>query len=338
MYIIFIDDFGEKEKGIDSGGLFKEYFTSLSKIVFNPNYGLFSVTETQLLYPNPNVKNILGLKSDYDVSLYFEFVGKILGKALYEEIVIQPQFPSFFLNKMLKNYCFINELPSLDYELHKNLLFLKEYQGDIQDLCLTFETSNDNNQNQNQIELLPGGKYMNVTSINKFKYINLMADYHLNIKGKFETNCFLKGFFEVIDFDWIKIFSPPELQILISGSLVNDIDINDLKKNCNLVGGFLPGDRTLNRFWNIVENEFTPKDRLQLLKFCTAAPRPPVLGFEHLNPRFTIRKIYIRKDSDKLPSASTCFNLLKLPTYSSSKILKQKLLYAIYETEGFGLS
>ena len=37
------------------------------------------------------------------------------------------------------------------------------------------------------------------------------------------------------------------------------------------------------------------------------------LGFGHLNPKFGIRSN--GSDTDRLPSASSCFNLLKLPEY-----------------------
>ena len=38
-----------------------------------------------------------------------------------------------------------------------------------------------------------------------------------------------------------------------------------------------------------------------------------------------------------LPVAHTCFNLLDLPKYKSKETMKQKLLQAIQQTEGFGL-
>lgn len=50
---------------------------------------------------------------------------------------------------------------------------------------------------------------------------------------------------------------------------------------------------------------------------------------------FTIRK----KDPQlRLPSSSTCFNLLKLPNYQKKSILRDKLRYAISSNTGFELS
>ena len=45
-----------------------------------------------------------------------------------------------------------------------------------------------------------------------------------------------------------------------------------------------------------------------------------------------------RQSTDRLPTASTCFNLLKLPSYSKKTILREKLKYAIMSKTGFELS
>ncbi len=43
------------------------------------------------------------------------------------------------------------------------------------------------------------------------------------------------------------------------------------------------------------------------------------------------------EDSEQLPSAHTCFNHLLLPTYKTKEKLREKLLIAISNAEGFGL-
>ena len=57
---------------------------------------------------------------------------------MYEGIVIDISFAPFFIRQLLHNknalFSYLDELPSLDSELHKNLMFIKDYQGDIQDL------------------------------------------------------------------------------------------------------------------------------------------------------------------------------------------------------------
>jgi len=44
------------------------------------------------------------------------------------------------------------------------------------------------------------------------------------------------------------------------------------------------------------------------------------------------------KDVSRLPSASTCSNMLKLPNYRRASTMREKLLYAITANAGFELS
>ena len=41
---------------------------------------------------------------------------------------------------------------------------------------------------------------------------------------------------------------------------------------------------------------------------------------------------------ERLPSSSTCINLLKLPPYKSAESVRSKLLFAIKNVAGFDLS
>jgi ubiquitin-protein ligase E3 B len=45
-----------------------------------------------------------------------------------------------------------------------------------------------------------------------------------------------------------------------------------------------------------------------------------------------------REPAGRLPTASTCFNLLKLPNYQKKSTLREKLKYAIHSGTGFELS
>lgn len=144
---------------------------------------------------------------------------------------------------------------------------------------------------------------------------------------------FKLGLANVIDLDWIRMFDPRELQILISGAQI-PIDIEDLKAHTNYSGGYSPTHPTIEAFWKVVE-DFDEKRRRQLLKFVTSCSRPPLLGYRDLHPPFCIQ--FAGKE-DRLPTASTCMNLLKLPEFNDPNVLMQKLLYAIESGAGFELS
>lgn len=78
-------------------------------------------------------------------------------------------------------------------------------------------------------------------------------------------------------------------------------------------------DRTVKRFWSVV-SAMSAKEKAALLRFVTSCERPPPLGFESMQPPFCVHRVGIRSDGERLPTASTCFNTLKLPTYSSEKV------------------
>merc|ERR1712194_441221 len=100
------------------------------------------------------------------------------------------------------------------------------------------------------------------------------------------------------------------------------------RSHTKYTGGFTALDRNVHRFWKVMES-LADEQQAALLKFVTSCERPPAAGFRNMNPPFTLQKVFVARDSDKLPTASTCFNILKLPTYSSEKVLRQKLIYSI---------
>jgi len=113
--------------------------------------------------------------------------------------------------------------------------------------------------------------------------------------------------------------------------------VDDMRANTRYIGGFSGMDPTINRFWKVVVSLSTNQQG-DLLRFVTSCERPPPLGFASMNPPFTIQRVGIMRDGDRLPTASTCFNTLKLPTYSTEKVLRQRLIYAIESGAGFELA
>jgi len=169
----YLNEAGARESGIDAGGLFKEFWTDLCAIAFNPNYALFRVTDDDqnCMYPNPSSGAAHGRDTHI---ILFEFLGRILGKAMYEGITISPQFSHFFLSFLRGDYNYLHMLPdlsSVDAQLYNNLMFLKTFDGDAEDLCLTFSISNDDFGGNREIDLIPNGSNVEVTNSNKLRYI-----------------------------------------------------------------------------------------------------------------------------------------------------------------------
>ena len=82
----------------------------------------------------------------------------------------------------------------------------------------------------------------------------------------------------------------------------------------------------------LTEEDSLPHKRM-LLEFVTASDRVPLKGLASLT--FVIQRN--GPDTDRLPSALTCFGRLLLPEYSSKEKLRERLATAIENAKGFGL-
>ena len=78
-----------------------------------------AATEEGLLYPHPAAASLgHGLPM-------IEFLGRIVGKALYEGILLEYSFAPLFVSQLVGRYAFLDSLSSLDAELYRNLIYLK---------------------------------------------------------------------------------------------------------------------------------------------------------------------------------------------------------------------
>lgn len=326
LAVTFINEFGP-EVGIDGGGITKEFLTSVSDEGFHSDkYGLFQTNDNYELYPSTNV--------DSQQLRYLWFLGKVLGKCLYDHVLIDVTFADFFLKKLL-NYSTrftssIDDMCSLDPTLYSNLVKLLSMNAEeIDSLDLNFEVNTDNGP----VELIPNGSQTKVQKETVLFYIVKVSDYKLNRSLFKQVFNFHGGMSMIIAPHWMEMFNSVELQMLISGK-GKDVDLQDLKSNTEY-GGFSPNDPTIRHFWQILQ-ELNKEERFSFIKFVTSVPRAPLQGFKSLEPKFGIRNA--GTEFDRLPTASTCVNLLKLPDYQDKELLRKKLLYSINSGARFDLS
>lgn len=332
--VTFVNEFGVEEAGIDGGGIFKDFMENITRAAFDVQYGLFKETADHLLYPNPGS----GMIHEQHLH-FFHFLGSLLAKAMFEGILVDIPFATFFLSKLKQKYNYLNDLPSLDPELYRHLIFLKHYKGNVSELELYFVIVNNEYGEQTEEELLPGGKDIRVTNENVITFIHLVSNHRLNFQIRQQSSYFLRGFQQLMQKDWIDMFNEHELQLLISGSL-ESLDVDDLRSHTNYSGGYHAEHYVIEIFWEVLKS-FSLENQKKFLKFVTGCSRGPLLGFRYLEPLFCIQRAAgIASDEalDRLPTSATCMNLLKLPPYRSKEQLETKLLYAINADAGFDLS
>ncbi|KAK4158330.1 hypothetical protein C8A00DRAFT_28608 [Chaetomidium leptoderma] len=366
IQITFVDEFGIQEAGIDGGGVTKEFLISVTSEAFRPNERLFVANDKNSYYPNPcdmdQLKNTLqeaqiaeGSEDWVESIAYrqrqYEFLGRVIGKCLYEGILIDITFAGFFLLKWASSAgaadtyrANINDLRELDEEFYQGMLRLKNYPGDVRDLSIDFTITDQISLPGEPVRtrtrnLVPNGEDVPVTNENRPLYTSYVARHRLVVQPYAQTLAFLRGLGMIIDPGWLSMFNQNELQRLVGGDS-SEIDVEDLRKHTVYSGVYSIGDDgeehpTVQLFWEVMHG-LEDHERRDVLKYVTSTPRAPLLGFSQLSPPFSIRDGGM--DQERLPSASTCVNLLKLPQYHTAAGLKRKLLYAVTSGAGFDLS
>ncbi|GAA6003447.1 E3 ubiquitin-protein ligase TOM1 [Rhodotorula paludigena] len=313
------------EEGVDAGGVTREWFSVLARQIFNPGYALFQPQAADSLTYQPNKLSYY----NKDHLLYFHFVGRIIGKAIHDQRILEAYFSRSMYKHMLGKPVDHRDLESIDPEYYKSLVWMLE--NDIEDIIdLTFSVERDEFGKIETVDLIPDGRNIAVTNENKHDYVRRIADQRLSIDIKQQMDALLRGLYEIVPKDLLQIFSERELELLISG--LPTIDADEWRSHTDLVG-YRPSDPIVGYFWRAVRS-FSHEERAKLLQFVSGSSRVPLEGFGALQGMSGVTKFNIHKAAHNasLPQAHTCFNQLDLPSgYDSYEQLRRQLLIAITE-------
>lgn len=325
------------EEGIDAGGLTREWYQLLSRVIFDKGALLFTTGGNNATFqPNPN--------SVYQTEhlSYFKFVGRVVAKALFDGQLLDVYFTRSFYKHILGVKVTYHDIEAVDPDYYKNLKWMLENDvSEIPDLTFSMDADEEKHilyekTEVTEYELKPGGGNIRVTEETKHEYVDLVAEHILTNAIRPQITSFLEGFNELIPRELISIFNDKELELLISG--LPEIDLDDLKSNTEYTG-YTVASNVVQWFWEAVK-AFNKEDTARFLQFVTGTSKVPLEGFKALQgisgpQRFQIHKAY--GAPERLPSAHTCFNQLDLPEYTSKEQLQERLLLAIHEaSEGFG--
>ncbi|KAK2437714.1 E3 ubiquitin-protein ligase UPL1 [Trifolium repens] len=320
---------GDSQRKLDGGVTFTR-FAEKHRRLANAFIRQNPVGNNATFQPNPN--------SVYQTEhlSYFKFVGRVVGKALFDGQLLDVYFTRSFYKHILGVKVTYHDIEAVDPDYYKNLKWMLE--NDVSDIPdLTFSMDADEEKlilyEKNEVtdyELKPGGRNIRVTEETKHEYVDLVAEHLLTNAIRPQINSFLEGFSEMVPRELISIFNDKELELLISG--LPEIDLDDLKANTEYTG-YTVASNVVQWFWGVVKS-FNKEDMARLLQFVTGTSKVPLEGFKALQgisgpQRFQIHKAY--GAPDRLPSAHTCFNQLDLPEYTSKEQLQDRLLLAIHE-------
>ncbi|VDP22224.1 unnamed protein product, partial [Soboliphyme baturini] len=117
FYIIF-----EGEEGQDAGGLLREWFSVITREIFNPNYALFMTSPgdrvTYMINPSSYVN-----REHLD---YFKFIGRLIAKAVYDNKLLDCYFTRAFYKHILGKLVKYTDIESEDPSFYQSLVYLLE--------------------------------------------------------------------------------------------------------------------------------------------------------------------------------------------------------------------
>uniref|UniRef100_A0AAQ5YPR6 E3 ubiquitin-protein ligase n=1 Tax=Amphiprion ocellaris TaxID=80972 RepID=A0AAQ5YPR6_AMPOC len=318
------------EEGLDYGGVAREWFFLLSHEVLNPMYCLFEYAgkDNYCLQINP------ASSINPDHLKYFKFIGRFIAMALFHGKFIDTGFSLPFYKRILNKPLGLKDLESIDPEFYNSLMWIKDNNIEECELEMFFSVDKEILGEITTHDLKPGGGDIQVTEENKEEYIRLVAEWRLSRGVEEQTQAFFEGFNEVLPQQYLQYFDAKELEVMLCG--MQEIDLADWQRN-TIYRHYARSSKQIMWFWQFIK-EMDNEKRMRLLQFVTGTCRLPVGGFADLMGSNGPQKFCIEKVGKEnwLPRSHTCFNRLDLPPYKSYEQLKEKLMFAIEETEGFG--
>jgi hypothetical protein len=313
----------DDEEGVDAGGVRKEYYQLMTAQLLHPDFGMFKYyPESRLLWFNSD-----SFESDRE----FELIGKLLGIAIYNSIIIDLRMPSALYKKLKKKRCNLDDLAELQPDLAKGFRELLSFDGNVEETFgQVFQMSYDFFGERRTIDLKEDGANIAVTNDNRVEYVDLYVNYVMEKSVEVQFGSFERGFRKVCGGPSIDLFEAKELELLVCGS--NTLNFEELRMGTKYDDGYDENSIAIHNLWKILL-EFDEEEKRQFLKFLSGSDRSPIDGLRKL-------EMVVSKngnEDNRLPSAHTCFNHLLLPEYSTIEIMREKLKYAITQSEGFGL-
>jgi len=316
------------EGASDAGGPYRESMTHMSADLQSEKLPLFiPCTNAQLAQeevgignnrdkyiPKPSCNDPTHMKM-------FEFLGKLMGVAVRSSTPLPLDLPSVVWKPLIGLPTSIKDLKDIDQfcgQCLDNLLHPEAHDINEENFSsIIFENFTTVLSDKTVVELKENGESEPVTFENRVEYVELVKACRLS-ESKEQIEAIKQGLYTMLPSDFLNTFTWQELETLVCGQRTIDIEI--LKQHTNYEG-YCKDSEEMEMFWECL-SQFSEKERALFLRFASGMERLPARKDKYL----TISRLY---GCDVLPHSATCFFTVKIPHYSSLKIMKKLLLVAI---------
>ena len=326
------------EEGLDAGGLFREWFNICFKALEGDQMKLLIVSDSNEFSYNINPM----LKHSKENLSYFYFIGKLIGKALFDNITINICFNKLIYKMILQEEITLDDILFIDNPLYTSLHNLKELEesgSNVENIGIYYSVDmEDINKQSHSFNLIDNGINKPVTNVKDF--INKRIFF---MKGLYEP--FIRkirdGLFSIIKKDIIQKFTAEELELVINGKPF--IDIDDWYLNTIYKEPYNNKHQIIKWFWDIISN-LSQKELSNLLMFSTGTSRVPFGGFAALESNrgnispFMIERVDYQFGEKNFIKAHTCFNRLDIPEFETKEEMEEAINFiSSNEIIGFGI-
>ena len=332
------------EVSYDAGGIMREWFTTIFQTLESEKLKLFIVSDTNEF--SYIINPFLSHKEDNFE--YFSFIGKLIVKALFDNITVNICFNKLIYKMILQEKITYDDLVFIDNPLYTSLKNLKDTNlfdnsDSNLDLIKSLELyygleMKDIYNHMHSFELQQKGREIPVTNLED--YIDKRINFMIGIYEPF-IKIMRNTIYNYIPKEVITNFTSDEFELILNGRPFIDVEewrvFTEYKEPYNI------NHYIIIWFWEII-SELSQKELSNLLMFSTGSGRVPLGGFEALESnrgniaKFTIESIPYRKGCKNFIKAHTCFNRLDIPIFLNKNELVEALKFVTNnEILGFGI-
>jgi hypothetical protein len=315
------------ESGIDAGGVFREGMSRIIEDLFSTHFDLLLLspngqqsvhTAMDKYVPNPKHTGPLALDM-------FSFIGRLMAMSIRVKACLPFEFPSLIWKKLVGEEVTKRDLYEFDTISAQQL-------DDIEDCHLhPLEPIVDNESFSEkhrlkftycgtdgvEKDLFLNGSNESVTFDNRHEYVQLVRQARLNEFNR-QVAAMTTGMGEVIPLRALLLFSASQLEELVCGNPVVDIDLWKSQTEVQVA------EPLANLFWKVMES-LSSVEQAGFIRFAWGRSRLPSRKAD-----FPTKMKLQNGGRLALPASHTCFFSVELPDYSTEEEMRHGLLTAIH--------
>jgi len=131
-----------------------------------------------------------------DHLVYFRFIGRLLGKALFDGQIVATHMIRHLYKHLLGWPLMFEDIEMIDDSIYRSLMQMMDID-DIEMLCLDFTVTEESLGETKVIELVKDGANVDVTNDNLKEFMEASLKYRILERVKPQLKEMLQGFYEV---------------------------------------------------------------------------------------------------------------------------------------------